>query len=319
MHQQLVIVLLVGLATTVYGLDLSHAAKRSTEIEPRLLNFIGDLYAQAIYPPLNHVVTSLALLSAQVLAGIAENGIPTPNGRTLHPSEAELRGFWSGLWNEAIKPPIDNALSGISLMAAQLLAGIGVNGVDLSIGKRDLTEAEMRGFFDALNEAMNSVFANVIQKPLEDALAGGALMLAQVLAGIGTNGINLSSLPGKRDLSELAGHEAELRGLFNTVGGAVVNGFQGVWNNIFQVPLENFVQNSALAAAQLFANFANNGNSVGKRSNEARGQIIDSLVEHSSGLYVNQIKPTVENALNAAVLHLAGVLANFSQNGIGRR
>jgi hypothetical protein len=63
-------------------------------------------------------------------------------------------------------------------------------------------------------------------------------MLAQVLAGLGTNGINLSSL-GKRDASDV---EAELRGIFSTVTGNVINGLQGVWNNIFQVPLENFVQ-----------------------------------------------------------------------------
>ena len=65
-------------------------------------------------------------------------------------------------------------------------------------------------------------------------------MLAQVLAGLGTNGINLSNLGGgigKRDVSE-----AELRGIFNTLGSNVVNGLQAVWTNIFQTPLENFIQ-----------------------------------------------------------------------------
>ena len=60
--------------------------------------------------------------------------------------------------------------SGLSLLAAQLLAGIATNGVNL--GKRDLTEAEMRGFGDDLLSALNNVFANIIQKPLENALAG---------------------------------------------------------------------------------------------------------------------------------------------------
>ena len=59
MHQQSVILLVIGLAVACYGLDLSHAAKRSTELEPRVVSFISDLYAQVIYPPLNHVVTSL--------------------------------------------------------------------------------------------------------------------------------------------------------------------------------------------------------------------------------------------------------------------
>ncbi len=58
MHSQLVIVLLVGLAASAYALDLSHADKRSLETEPRLFGLLSDLYAQVIYPPLNHVVTS---------------------------------------------------------------------------------------------------------------------------------------------------------------------------------------------------------------------------------------------------------------------
>jgi hypothetical protein len=316
MHQQVLVVLLVGLAAAAYGLDLSHAAQPSTEIDPRIFSFLSDLYAQVIYPPLNHVVTNLALLGAQVLAGISENGIPAPGGRTVHLSEAELRGFWDGLWNTAIKPPIENALTGLSLMVAQVFAGVAMNGVNLGLGKRDLTEAEMRGFLDSLTQALNDVYSNVIQKPLENALSGGALMLAQVLAGLGTNGVNLNSLfgPGKRDLSE-----AELRGLLSTVTGTVVNGLQAVWNNIFQVPLESFVQNGALAAAQLFANLGTNGVNIGKRADQARGAIIDNLVGHATGLFHTEVKPLLENALNAAALHLAGVLANFSQNGIGRR
>ena len=52
---------------------------------------------------------------------------------------------------------------GVALMAAQLLAGIGVNGVNL--GKRDLTEEELRGFFDEL-------WNNAIRPPVENALSG---------------------------------------------------------------------------------------------------------------------------------------------------
>jgi hypothetical protein len=66
---------------------------------------------------------------------------------------------------------------------------------------------------------------------------GGALLLAQVLAGLGTNGINLSGLVGKRDLSE-----DELRGIISTVSGNIISGLQGVWNSVLQVPLENFIQ-----------------------------------------------------------------------------
>jgi hypothetical protein len=69
----------------------------------------------------------------------------------------------------------------------------------------------------------------------------GALMLAQVLAGIGTNGINLSNL----------------------------------------------------------------GGAVGKREAEGRGAIIDSLVGHAAGLYSNQVKPAVENAVNGMLTHFS--------------
>ncbi len=67
-------------------------------------------------------------------------------------------------------------------MLAQVLAGLGTTGVDLSsiFGKRDLTEAEMRSFTDALSQALNDVFTNVIQKPLEDALAGKSARIRNI-------------------------------------------------------------------------------------------------------------------------------------------
>ena len=63
-------------------------------------------------------------------------------------------------------------------------------------------------------------------------------MAAQVLAGIGMNGVNI----GKRDLSSLADREDELRGIFDSFGQTVINGLQSVWSNIFQNPLEQAVQ-----------------------------------------------------------------------------
>ncbi|CAF1212284.1 unnamed protein product [Adineta ricciae] len=310
MHSQLVIVLLVGLAASSYALDLSHADKRSPVDEPRLFNLLTDFYATVVYPPLNHVVTNLALLGAQLLAGISENGIPAPGGRTVHPSDAQLRGFFDDLWNNALRPQLESTLSSVSLMAAQVLAGLGTNGVNL--GKRDLTEAEMRGFLDSLTDAFSSVFTNVLQQPLENALSSGALMLAQVLAGMGTNGVSL----GKRDLSELAGRTDELRGFFDSLGQGLLNGLQSVWTNVLQNPLEQALQSSALMAAQVLAGLGTNGVSLGKR--EARG-VFSDLFAHASNLVQTQVKPIVENALSNTALHLAGVLANFSQNGIGRR
>ena len=58
MQSQLIVVLLTGLVAATYALDLSHVNAVPNEIEPRIFNFINDFYAQVIYPPLNHVVTS---------------------------------------------------------------------------------------------------------------------------------------------------------------------------------------------------------------------------------------------------------------------
>jgi len=381
MNSRLVLLLFVGVIASINAYRIPDTKKSTIDLEPRLLNFINDFYAQVVYPPLNHVVTSLSLLGAQVLAGLSQTGIPAPNGRTIHPTEAQLRGFFDELWNNAVRPPLENALSGLSLMAAQLFAGIGttgvnlgkrdmteaemrdfldtlsqslnnvftnvvqkpledalsngalmlaqvlagagVNGINLSnlFGKRDMTEAEMRDFFDTLSQSLNNVFTNVVQKPLEDALSNGALMLAQVLAGAGVNGINLSNLFGKRQTSELSAREEELRGIFDSMGTNILNGLQSVWTNIFQGPIEQAVQSSALMAAQVLAGIGTNGVNLGKRELEgvARGEIIDSLVAHANGLFTTQVKPLIENALNNAALHLAGVLADFSQTGFGRR
>jgi len=383
MRSQLIVVLVVGLVASSYAYHLSDAKKRSIETEPRLFEFLTDFYAQVVYPPLNHIVQNMALLGAQVLAGISQTGIPAPGGRTVHLSDRELRGFIDDLWNTAVKPPLESAIQGLSLMAAQALAGIGVNGINLSslfgkrdlnaeearfldsfldsvgnvfiqvfqkpiedavssgalmlaqvlagigtnginlsniLGKRDLTAEEAR-FLDSLLDSMGTVFTQVFQKPIENAVSSGALMLAQVLAGVGTNGINLSNIFGKRDLSELASRQAEIRGFFDSLGNTLLSGLQSVWTNIVQSPIEQALQSGALMAAQVLAGIGTNGINLGKRqlNNDARGEILDGLVGHATGLYTNQVKPVVENALNAAALHLAGVLANFAQNGLGRR
>ena len=138
-------------------------------------------------------LVDLALLGAQVLAGISETGIPAPGGRTVHPSEAQLRGFLT-IYGTMLSDHNSKALFqvnadhvvanrtcskdqkfslGVSLLAAQVLAGLGTNGVNL--GKRDLTEAEMRGFLDSLTDAFSSVFTNVLQQPLENALSSNIL------------------------------------------------------------------------------------------------------------------------------------------------
>jgi Na+-transporting NADH:ubiquinone oxidoreductase subunit NqrD len=390
MRSQFIVLLVVGLVASSYAYHLSDAKKRSTQTEARLFNLLGDLYAKVVYPPLNHIVTNLALLGAQVLAGVAQTGIPAPNGRMIHLSDRELRSVIDKLWNQSLKPHFENALQGLSQVAAQLLAGFNINGINLSsflgrsdltdeeargfdsflnsladslgsvftnviqkpleeaissvalmgaqalagigtngislssiFGKRDLTDEEARGldsFLDLFVNSLGNVFSQVIQKPLEEAISNVALMGAQALAGIGTNGISLSSIFGKRDLSEFASRQAEARGFFDSLGQGILNGLQGVWTNVLQNPLEQAISTAALMGAQALAGIGVNGINLGKRQldNDARGEVIDNLVNHANGLYQNQVKPVVENALNGAILHLAGVLANLSQT-LGRR
>jgi len=276
-------------------------------------------------------------LAAQVLAGAGSNGI---NLSSLFSSfgkrdltEAEMRGFtdtlasvFNDIFTNVLQKPLENALSTGALLAAQVLAGAGSNGINLSslFGKRDLTEAEMRGFTDTLTSVFNDIFTNVLQKPLENALSTGALLAAQVLAGAGSNGINLSSLFssfGKRDLADLAARQAELRGFFDSFGNTVLNALQSVWSNVLQGPIEGALQTGALMGAQLLAGLGVNGVSLGKRdlTADARGSFFDGLLGHVTGVYNDQVKPILEGALNNAALHLAGVLANFAQGGIGRR
>jgi hypothetical protein len=60
---------------------------------------------------------------------------------------------------------LNRTLLGVSLLAAQVLAGIGMNGVNLGIGKRDLSEDELRNFFVNL-------WHEALKPPLENALSG---------------------------------------------------------------------------------------------------------------------------------------------------
>jgi len=320
--QHLVVVLLVGLAASAYGLDLSHAA-RSAEIEPRVFDFLADFYAQVVFPPLNRIVTDAAHMAAQLLAGLSAVGLPAPGGRTIQPSEAQLRGFFDDLWANALKPQLEQTLSGLTLAAAGALAHVGVNGIDLSsifagIGKRDVTEAEMRGIEDIFSD----IFASIFKKPIESALSNSALMLAQVLAGVGTNGVDLSSIFGGRaGTMDLASRQAELRGIFDGFGDAMLNALNHVWTNILQQPLQGALQTGALMGAQLLAGLGTSGISIGKRdlTAEQRG-IFDDMMNFGTNLVQTQVKPVIESLLNNAVIQLAGVLANFSQSGsIGRR
>ena len=76
------------------------------------------------------------------------------------------------------------------------------------------------------------------QRETNEFSLGVSLLAAQILAGLGTNGVSL----GKRDLSE-----AELRGFFDTLGNGILNGLQSVWSNVIQNPLEQALQSTFMS------------------------------------------------------------------------
>ncbi|CAF1051841.1 unnamed protein product, partial [Didymodactylos carnosus] len=173
-----------------------------------------------------------------------------------------------------------------------------------------ITQAQARDIFDTLGSALTSVWSGVIQKPIETALQNGALMLAQLLAGLGTNGINLSSIFGGRS----GINEAEFRGFWDSV----LSGVTSIWTDVIQKPVEGALQTSALLLAQLLAGIGTEGISLGKRElvPELRGPIIDSLTDHATGLFQNTLKPIIESALSNVAINMAQILANFSQTGV---
>ena len=67
-------------------------------------------------------------------------------------------------------------------------------------------------------------------------------------------------------------------------------------------------------AAQVLAGIGTNGIELGKRqlTDNERGEIIDNLLEHASGLFTNEVKPAIENALNGIDKQFIAVLTIFS-------
>ena len=133
MYSSCILAIVLAFATVTCALDLSHAKPDSIEEEARFFNILNDLYAQVIYPPVNHIVQSLqsiadieicyflfysltidlALLGAQALAGISQVGIPAPGRRAIDVPNAKIQEFADNIWQTSIKPRLEEALSGI--------------------------------------------------------------------------------------------------------------------------------------------------------------------------------------------------------------
>jgi len=289
---------------------------QARDIFDTLANALTSVWSGVIQKPVETALQNGALMLAQLLAGLGTNGINLSSifgGR----SGAEARDFFdtlgnaiTGIWTGVIQKPVESALQNGALMLAQLLAGLGTNGINLSSIFGGRSSIDARDFFDTLGSAITGIWTGVIQKPVETALQNGALMLAQLLAGLGTDGINLSSIFGGRS----GMNEAELRGFWDSV----LSGITSVWTDVIQKPVEGALQTSALLLAQLLAGVGTEGISLGKRElvPELRGPIINSLTDHATGLFQNSLKPIIENALSNVAINMAQILATFSQNGV---
>jgi len=213
---------------------------------------------QVILPAVTTQLQGIALLIAQLTAGIADGGIGAIvdliGKRDVALDAAQMRGFWDALatiGNQVILPAVTTQLQGIALLVAQLTAGIADGGigaiVDL-IGKRDAAaDAAMvsRGFWDALATIGNQVILPAVTTQLQ----GIALLVAQLTAGIADGGIGaIVDLIGKREVNLDA---VQMRGFWDALA--------TIGNQVILPAVTTQLQGIALLIAQLTAGIADGG------------------------------------------------------------
>ncbi|CAF0747491.1 unnamed protein product [Brachionus calyciflorus] len=103
------------------------------------------------------------------------------------PLTLEERSFWEGLV-QALLTPVGTALQTTAELAAQLTAGLAVNGLDGIIALFGKRSADQR-VVDLISGLVGDYFTNVIQPALTSASQSLALMAAQLVAGVAEGGL----------------------------------------------------------------------------------------------------------------------------------
>ena len=101
--------------------------KRSADVDPRILDFLtqlGQSVADQIYDQADDKIKELALQLTQALADFANGG--SIGKRNV---DAKFLNTLSDLFNEALKPALDNSAQGVAALLAQIAAGVAQGGI----------------------------------------------------------------------------------------------------------------------------------------------------------------------------------------------
>jgi hypothetical protein len=150
------------------------------------------------------------------------------------------RNFWEGLLG-VLLTPIGGALQTTAELAAQLTAGLAVNGLDGLINLFGKRNVQYKNFWEGL--------LGTLLTPIGGALQTSAELLAQITAGLAINGLDgLIGLFGGRTAAEYT----RIWDLITSIAGEY-------YDNVLAPVVTEASQSLALMAAQLLAGVAEGG------------------------------------------------------------
>ena len=258
-------------------------------------------------------------LAAIIVVSVSSMAVDQPLTKETQLAEInpKLFGIVTDFYNMIIAEPINTFASAIAAMAAQLAAGIALNG----IGKRDLSELshfveQVQSAFLALlnqiNQNLNAISIQILEHfPLQrgffddlaNSLSGAIYEIGNQLVQQGGMAItqwliNFSqgNQQGKRDVY----------GIFDNFVSTITNGLYDLANTA--------VQQAGMALTQWLINFANGNNAQGKR--ELTKGFFDDLANSITGALYEVGNQLVQQGGMA----ITQWLINFSQgNQQGKR
>jgi hypothetical protein len=208
------------------------------------------------------------------------------------------------------KREIEENLKGIFDSLSTIIQQVLLPGL---IGKREISESELRGFWDIFVNGLGNIVANVILPPVTTAIQTSAELLAQITAGIAIGGLDaLTGLTGKREISE-----SELRGLWDSL----LTGFGNIVANVILPPVTTAIQTSAELLAQITAGIAIGGldaltGLTGKRADMSNILLTHIICFQDPGACINNvIKPAVQTAIQTTAGLLAQITAGVAIGG----
>ena len=108
------------------------------ELTKGFTDVLSNFFGQVIYPSVVSSLQGIAALAAQITAGVAIDGIPALQGligkRDAHDELVKelTKGFadvMSNFLGQVIYPSVVTSLQGIAALAAQITAGVAIDGI----------------------------------------------------------------------------------------------------------------------------------------------------------------------------------------------